>query len=127
MLDAERIEIVVEVIRNWEGRLTWEGICKAVEQKTGDLYTRQAFDNHVPIRAAYETYREKPRCSTAKAEASASDRRIRNLQAHVKELEKVRDALLEKFARWAYNASLRGLDERFLDRPLPTIDRATNR
>jgi hypothetical protein len=33
------------------------------------------------------------------------------------------DRLLEQFVRWAYNASTRNLDEAFLSRPLPHVDR----
>lgn len=124
VLDARRIELVVAVIRDWEGRLTWEELCAAVERKMGDRYTRQALHNHLPIRAAYEAYREKPVPSGGDKALSTTQRRVRALNAEVRELEKVRDALLEKFARWAYNAALRGLDEPFLDRPLPPIDRA---
>ena len=126
-LDARRIDLVVGVIREWQGRLTWEALCAAVERKTGDLYTRQALNNHVPIRAAYEAYRARPAPSQAEKHLSATERRVRTLQAEVLELQKVRDALLEKFVRWAYNAALRGLDEIFLDRPLPQIDRTRNR
>jgi len=58
---------------------------------------------------------------------SGTERRLLTLQARVRELEKVRDALLEKFGRWAVNASMRGLTESFLDQPLQRIDRSEGR
>lgn len=37
--------------------------------------------------------------------------------------ENENNALLEQFARWAYNAHTRGLDEAFLNRALMPVDR----
>ena len=58
---------------------------------------------------------------------SPEERQIQELRRNVREFGMVRDALLEKFARWSYNAATRGLDEEFLDQPLPRIDRSESR
>lgn len=122
-LNEERIETIVAIIRGWQGRLTWQALCETVARRVGARYTRQALHNHTRIRAAYEVYRQEARPSAPNERLSAAERRVLELQREIRELEKVRDTLLEKFARWSYNASLRGLDENFLDQPLPRIDR----
>lgn len=127
-LTRERVEGIASVIRAWEGRLTWPGLCDAVQRSTGARYTRQALGNHLPIRAAYETYTSRSRPAMAvPLPETAGQKRIRLMEAENRELRKVQDTLLEKFARWAYNASSRGLDEAYLDQALPTIHRAGNR
>jgi hypothetical protein len=59
-LTADRIGKIVEIIRAWDGRLTWPGLIKVVSEKTHATYTRQALYKHEAIRIAYETYKEKP-------------------------------------------------------------------
>jgi hypothetical protein len=49
--------------------------------------------------------------------------RIARLEAQNMRLEEENRRLLEQFARWAYNAHTRGLNESFLSRPLPAVDR----
>jgi hypothetical protein len=51
------------------------------------------------------------------------DGTIRRLRQQVLQLQNENSLLIERFARWVYNASVRGLDEQFLDNPLPPIDR----
>jgi hypothetical protein len=123
-LTQARVEAITEIIRGWKGRLTWKALCDAIERESGARYTRQALHNHVPIRAAYKAYREQPAPAERDKTLGPAERRIRHLQLRVKELEDVRDALLERFARWAVNAAQQGLDEEFLNRPLVKIDRA---
>jgi len=49
--------------------------------------------------------------------------RIGRLEAENKRLIAMNDALLERFVTWSYNASLFGLDELKLDRPIPPASR----
>ena len=125
-LSQERIDAICEIIRDWQGRLTWDDLCQAYEQKTGFLYTRAALNNHIPIKAAYERYCKEPTPVERDKELSASKRRVLKLKAKVAELETIRDTLLERLSRWAVNAAERGLDEDFLNRPLDLIDRSEN-
>lgn len=125
-MTAERVERITAMIRAWEGRLTWDALCEAVERETKAGYTRQALNRYVEIKAAYSAYNDNPTPGDGK-HLSASSRKILKLERRVAELEAVRSLLLEKFARWAFNASTRGLDEDFLDRPLSPINRAGNR
>jgi hypothetical protein len=126
-LTSERIVGIVALINGWKGRLTWEALCEAYARESGAKYTRQALYNYVEIKAAYKAYCVKPTPSHEIKKLSKTQQKIRDLERKVEELEAVRDALLEKFTRWAVNASTRNLDEAFLDQPLRRISRSENR
>ncbi|WP_162299196.1 hypothetical protein [Microvirga ossetica] len=118
---------IVAIIDGWKGRLTWEALCDVVDREIGGRYTRQALDNYTEIKAAYENYNKAPILSGDDKPLSRTQTKIRRLERKVAELEAIRDLLLEKFVRWAVNASSRNLDEKFLDTPLRPIDRSDNR
>ena len=126
-LTQARIDGVVALIGEWAGGLTWDSLCEAVERETGSRYTRQALNNYVEIKAAYTAYRQQPTPHTSDKKLSRTQQKILNLERKVAELEAVRDALLDKFARWSVNASSRSLDHDFLDQPLRPISRSQNR
>jgi hypothetical protein len=129
-LTPEKIAVIVEVIRSWDGRLTWPGLVKEVFQKTGATYTRQALYKHESIRIAYEAHREEGDASDTgrpvPAALQASTERVRRLEVENAELRKREALLMEQFVRWAYNASTRGLTEDFLNQALPPTNRHGN-
>lgn len=125
-LTSHRVAGIAAIIRQWRGRLTWDGLCAEIEGKTGARYTRQALNNHIEIKAAYAAYKEKPTPRKGENESTKAEQKIQALQRQVQELETIRDALLEKFVRWSVNASSRGLNEQFLDQPLRRINRSGN-
>ncbi|KAG1244027.1 hypothetical protein G6F65_022039 [Rhizopus arrhizus] len=47
--------------------------------------------------------------------------RIARLEGELARLEAENARLLEQFVRWAYNASVRGLDDVYLNSPLPVV------
>jgi hypothetical protein len=127
-LDLERIEVIVDVIQKWGGRLTWEALCSEIERRIGDKYTRQGLSKHVSIQAAYTAYHIAP--APVRSDKSSkrlnAEERMRRLQLKINGLERVRDALLERFARWAVRAAEAGLTEEYLNQPLPPINRSEN-
>lgn len=131
-LTPARIESIVGIIRDWEGRLTWNSLIEMIMAKSHVTYTRQSLHKHHAIRIAYETYRatqaQGPGSSERPISASlnASSERVARLESENAEL-KVRESLLvEQFVRWAYNASTRGLTEDFLNQALPASNRHGN-
>ena len=56
-LTSDRIDLVVDIIRGWDGRLTWPALIQAIAKRMRATYTRQALYNQERIRIAYETYR----------------------------------------------------------------------
>jgi hypothetical protein len=127
----EIIDCAIFMINGWNGRLTWPALIKAIQEAKGIEYARQTLHNNGSIRSAYLAYQERRRPHAPKAssslrsdEGSESERaQVARLNQRIAQLTKERDLLLERFARWAYNASSRGLTADLLDAPLPQIDR----
>jgi hypothetical protein len=127
-IDDKVAATIVEVLDGWSGRLTWEALVEAVERREGLRYTRQTLHRHERIRLAY-TVRKKalsvqePTRETASPELQVALERIARLESENRRLEAENNALLEQFARWAYNAQTRNLTKEFLNNPLPAVDR----
>ncbi|MCA8277336.1 hypothetical protein LGN17_33140 [Burkholderia sp. AU30280] len=128
-LDDKVVTIIVEVLDGWNGRLTWEALIEAVEKREGLRYTRQTLHRHERIRLAFTVRKKALSGQSAESRAVASPelqvalQRIARLEAENQRLAAENNALLEQFARWAYNAQTRNLTEDFLNHPLPAVDR----
>lgn len=114
----------------WTGPLTWDLLIKEIERATEQLYTRQALHGRVRISDAFHLTKQRlARGGTKRPLACSPDleranETIRTLRARIQRLETENDRLLGQFARWAYNAHGRKLDENFLNQPLPPVNRA---
>lgn len=131
--DAE-IKQIVEILDGWSGKLSWELLIDVIELRMFNRYTRQALFKHERIRHAFDLQKSnflKGKGEVRKVgspELQVALERIAKLEAENKRLESENNHLLEQFARWAYNAHTRGLDNNFLNRPLPSVNRGqTNR
>ncbi len=131
--DAE-IKQIAEILDGWSGKLTWELLISAIELRCYNRYTRQALHKHERIHHAFEVTKQRLNDgdpTTSKKMASpalqAALERIARLEAENKRLESENNRLLEQFARWAYNAHIRGLDQEFLSRALPAVNRGQTR
>lgn len=125
---------IVEVLDGWSGKLSWELLIDAVEKRLFARYTRQAFHKHARIKdafahrkAALSSSGERPRKAASSPELQLALDRIERLTAENARLGAENTRLLEQFVRWAYNAHTRNLDEAFLSRPLPTVNRQQTR
>jgi hypothetical protein len=133
-LSAADVEIIVGILDGWSGKLTWDLLIQAIARRNRATYTRQALNNHERIKNAFALRKSalagKPSSGTKKVgppELQAALERIARLEGENQRLQMENNRLLEKFATWAYNAHIRGLDETFLSQPLPVVDRATTR
>jgi hypothetical protein len=131
--DAE-IKQIVEILDGWSGKLSWELLIDAIELRMFNRYTRQALYKHERIRHAFDLRKKDLSGSGGEIRKVESPQlqmaldRITKLEAENRRLESENSQLLEQFARWAYNAHTRGLDNNFLNRPLPSVNRGqTNR
>lgn len=131
-LDDQTIKRIVDIIDGSTGVLTWQKLIDQVEMRLQSKYTRQALHRHERIRLAFESYRNRSRATEQRSVGPAEMVRVpairlARLEAENDRLQAENDRLLEQFVRWAYNAHTRGLDEGFLSRPLPPIDRKITR
>ncbi len=124
------IEIIVKLIDGWTGKLSWELLIDAVWKRLKTRYTRQAFNRHDRVQAAFAARKKDLRTKTpvrktivSSPELQAALDRIDALEAQTRRLGMENKALLEQFVRWAHNAKSKGLNHEFLNRPLPRIDR----
>lgn len=129
-LSDEDIAKIVGILDGWSGKLTWDLLIEAVERHLFARYTRQTLHKHTRIQDAFEQRkkalageRERPSKSATTPEMQAALDKIARLEAQVQRLETENNRLLEQFARWAYNANMRGLEEAFLNSPLPDVNR----
>jgi hypothetical protein len=133
-LHDEDIGKIVEILDGWSGLLTWDLLIDAVEKRLFSRYTRQALHKHVRIRDAFSQRKgtlaergDRPQKVASSPELQIALDRIERLSAENARLKAENTSLLEQFVRWAYNAHTRNLDENFLNRPLPAIDRKQTR
>lgn len=121
---------IVAILDGWSTQLSWDLLIEKVEQRLRLRYTRQALHKHERIRLAFATRKKRlskgggtgPQ-STGNPELDKTLERLDRLKEENHRLELENSALLEQFARWAYNASTRNLSSDFLNQPLPTVDR----
>lgn len=119
------------------GKLTWDLLIEAIEARQKTQYTRQALSQHSRIKQAFQLTKERltgqPRNEQkgseglGATEAQALLERYARLEAENARLKADNERLLEQLVVWAYNASNRGLDAGFLNRPLPKVDRDQTR
>lgn len=130
-LDEVRILEVVRLLDGWTGKLTWDGLIERITAQTKSAYTRQALDRHARIKLAFQTAKDRLGALPVKEGLTRVDEQ-RRLAAYDKlvgenlRLERENNALLEQFARWAYNATLRGMTEEQLNAPLPASPRGNS-
>ena len=121
------VERVVELLDGWTGKLTWESLSYACASWIGTTPTRQTLASFSRIQGAYRACKQRlkdesqvvPTPPTLKA---AGDR-IARLEREKERLQRENRGLLEQFVVWQYNAHIRGLSDKDLNQPLPTIDR----
>lgn len=129
-LTDDGIARIAGILDGWTGPLTWDLFLDAVEVHTGARYTRQALFRHARIAEAFSLRKSAPdaggRAKDAEdisPELQAALARIARTEAENLRLHAENQRLLEQFAVWAYNAHMRGLDEEYLSRPLPFVNR----
>lgn len=124
------IENIVGILDGWPTgkKLTWQTLLMAVHMRLGRRYTRQALARYDRIQRAYQLKKDNLRFGSKipdvkSVELQKALERLERLRSENQRLKAENHALLEQFARWAYNAHTRGLDLDFLNKSLPKIDR----
>ena len=126
-LTRRDIEVLVNIIDVWEGKLSWDALCDAAEPLIGGRPTRQTLSSHDQVKTAFSHKKEQQKtgfvAGKRPASLSIAEQRIKRLENENDRLRAESSRLLEQFIRWQYNAYKHGLSKDKLDAPLPNIER----
>jgi hypothetical protein len=132
-LTADDIDIIVDLLTKWRGKLTWNLLVDKIGAILNHSYTRQALNEHRTVKRAFQIAKDRirsaptkgaqPRSEYLSPELAVALERIETLQAEIALLKLERNAFLEKFAVWIYNARNKGISEGELNRNLPPVER----
>lgn len=121
------IQVLVDLIDAWEGRLTWDGLCDRAGEVFGFRPTRQTLNAHLAVKSAFDAKKNYvkvgPTPSRRPSSLSYAEQKIRKLESEVERHKYENERLIEQFIRWQYNAQKRGITKAMLDEHLPVIDR----
>ena len=125
----EDLQAILAIIDGWDDPLlTWNLLIARIRIVLHVTYVRQTLNRYPEItqalrrRKAELASRGSRRAPTG--ELKVATERLERLKAENHRLQTQNDALLERFVKWAYNASLFGLDEQKLDQPMPPASRS---
>lgn len=120
------VERIVERLDGWRGKLTWDLLCDACKPIIGIKPARQTLSRFPRVRDAFAATNIRLKSSgdlpLPPTSIKASSDRIARLEAENDRLKRENHNLLEQFVRWQYNAYVRGLTDKDLNKPLPGID-----
>ena len=130
MTDAT-IETAVRILDEWQEKLYWDSYLAELESQINHRYTKAAMLRQPRIKSAWNDAKARAFVtgeSVHKGTAlEQSNNKILKLENTVDRLTKENNQLLEQFVRWAHNAARRGLTPFDLDKPLPTLNRKTDK
>lgn len=126
-LTEHDIQVLVDLIDAWGGRLTWDGLCDRAGEVFGFRPTRQTLNAHLAVKSAFNAKKSHikngPTPSRRPSSLSYAEQKIRKLESEVERHRFENERLIEQFIRWQYNAQKRGITKAMLDEHLPVIDR----
>ena len=129
-LTEERIQLVLDTLDGWKGKLTWDLLIESVHEATGITYSRFTFAEYPAITNAFTLRKEAVRSEAGKPARLPRDERVRTAmeetdryKAKAERLEAQNQLLLEQFVTWAYNAERKGVTMDMLNEPLPKPQR----
>lgn len=123
---------IAKIIRDWpqEEAFNWNAICSVSKSILGYAPTRQALSKKPILKNAYLVKKDKIRDSAAKLTDVARPQSMLDAMNKIARLQQENDALkaeLGKMAeiaqRFIYNASIAGLSQQTLMKPLPRVRR----
>ena len=130
MTDAT-IETAVRILDGWQKKLYWDSYLAELESEINHRYTKAAMLRQPRIKSAWNDAKARAFASgesvhKGTAIEQANDK-ISKLENTVNRLTRENNQLLEQFVRWAHNSARRGLTPFDLDKPLPTLNRKTDK
>ena len=125
-LSDKEIERVVGLLDGWQDKLTWQLLSGACKRAIGRVPARQSLARSIRISEAFKLAKSRANRGASEQKAPPSMRiaieRIARLTKENERLSRENSLLLEQFVVWQYNAHVRGLSDRDLNKPLPKVD-----
>ncbi|MCX0339448.1 hypothetical protein [Acinetobacter radioresistens] len=122
-LTKERIDIALDLLDQWSGKLTWERFLAILEVEVGHKYTKAALLRHEKFKNAWDQRRWASDDKTAyygnNQILKLTLEKIQKLEQKIERLEYENKLLTEKFVIWATNAMNKGISAEELNRPIP--------
>lgn len=124
-LTKERIDIALNLLDGWIGKLTWPRFLAMLEVDLGHKYTKAALLRHPRFKDAWDKRRwtENPerneRNDFGGYGLQTALEKIKKLENTIKRLENDNNLLNEKFIVWSTNAANKGMSLEELNRPIP--------
>lgn len=129
-LTDERLQVVLDTLDGWKGKLTWDLLIDAVKKITDITYSRFTFAEYPQIANAFSLKKDVLRGTWKSERSEPRDERVRSAleqvdryKAKVQRLEQENQLLLEQFVTWAHNAERKGVTVMMLNAPLPKPQR----
>ena len=126
-LTEHDIQVLIDLIDAWSGKLTWDGLCDKGGELLGFRPTRQTLNSHRAVKSAFDNKKTQQKNGVVPSKRPQSlaiaEQRIHKLESESARLTSENDRLIEQFIRWQYNAQKRGVTKAMLDEHLPLIDR----
>jgi hypothetical protein len=128
VIDEDVIEVILHILDNWKGKLSWDTLIDAIKASISTQYTRQALSRHERIASAFSLRKNSP--DRDSAQRTSGDPRIEGYVAKIATLEAENARLSSEgeryraqFIRWTNNAQRKNLTFEDLNKPLPPVNR----
>lgn len=129
-LTEERIQVALETLDSWRGKLTWDLLIASIKDATNITYSRFTLSSYPEIANAFALRKDALRGTWNSGAATPRDERVKaalehvaRMQAKVERLTQQNQLLKEQFVTWAHNAERKGVTIMMLNTPLPKPER----
>jgi hypothetical protein len=123
IIDADVIEVVLVLLNEWSGKLTWNALIAQIRKNIGVEYTRQALANHRELSREFSLRKlslkkEVGRPIPADNRLAVMLKTIERLQSEKEMLSTECNNYRAMFVVWTSNAVKRGITEKQMNAPL---------
>lgn len=120
-LSNNEIKAITNIIKTWDGKITWDNLCESIHKKLSRTITRQSLSSHNEVVEAYRIKKNILNLKASDLKKSANlaiaAQQILNLKAENDALKTQNNRYKEQFTRWQYNAYRHGVSPENLNQP----------
>ncbi|MEQ5817686.1 hypothetical protein J3362_19385 [Marinobacter sp. NFXS11] len=125
-LTEDEVQRILNLLRGWQGKLTWALLVRACETACGIKTTRQALDRRPEVKEEFQIRKRTLKTGLEETnrpnDLNTAHGRIQRLLTRIRELERQNEMYREQFIRWQYNAHNNNISKAKLDAPIPRPD-----